>query len=200
MKKNELIELLNEMAEDADIDETLKGNETLAKLFEKGLTIDDVKNFLDSSDEGKQYLQKYGDTRVTTGIESWKKNNLQKEIDTEILKRYPKKDEKELALENLKKELEEMKAESAKKDLRAKAIQIANEKKVPIKLVDYFLGQDEETTSKNFDAFNEIFNNSLSTAVEEKIKGGYKPPTQTSEPVDESKMSDADWFAAHQEK
>lgn len=200
MKKNEILEFLKDMADDADIDETVKGNEALAKLFEKGLTIDDVKNFLDNNEDGKKYLQQYGDTRVTTGIDSWKKNNLQKEIDTEILKRYPKKDEKELALENLQKELENMKAESAKKDLKAKAIQIANEKKIPLKLVDYFLGQDEETTTKNFDDFNEVFSDSLSVAIEEKLKGGYKPPKETKDPVDESKMSDAEWFAAHQEK
>lgn len=200
MNKNELNELLKDIAEDADIDETLRGNETLSKLFEKGLTIDDVKNFLDSNDDGKKYLQQYGDTRVTTGIDSWKKNNLQKEIDAEIKKRYPEKDEKELALENLQKELENMKNESAKKDLKAKAIQIANDKKIPLKLVDYFLGQDEETTSKNFDSFNEIFNSSLSAAVEEKLKGGYKPPKETKEDVDESKMTDAEWFAAQEQK
>lgn len=198
MKKNEILEFLKDMADDADIDETVKGNETLAKLFEKGLTIDDVKNFLDSSEDGKKYLQQYGDTRVTKGIETFKEKNLSKLIDDEIKKRYPEKDPKELALENLQKELENMKAESAKKDLRAKAIQIANEKKVPLNLVDYFLGQDEETTTKNFDTFNDVFNNSLSAAVEEKIKGGYKPPTQTVDPVDESKMTDAEWFAAQQ--
>ncbi|AGF56455.1 MULTISPECIES: DUF4355 domain-containing protein [Clostridium] len=200
MKKNEIIEFLKDLADDADIDETVKGNETLSKLFEKGLSIDDVKNFLDSNEDGKKYLQSYGDGRVTKGIETFKEKNLSKLVDDEIKKRYPEKDPKELALENLQKELENMKAESAKKDLKAKAVQIANEKKVPLNLVDYFLGQDEEATTKNFDTFNDVFNNSLSVAIEEKIKGGYKPPTQTVDPVDESKMTDAEWFAAQEQK
>ncbi|NRT90032.1 DUF4355 domain-containing protein [Clostridium beijerinckii] len=200
MKKNEINELLKDLAEDADIDDVVKGNGALAKLFEKGLTIDDVKNFLDSSEDGKKYLQSYGDTRVTDGIKNWQKNNLQKVIDDEILKRYPKKDEKELALENLKKELDNMKAESARKDLKNRAIQIANEKKIPLNLVDYFLGEDEESTVKNFETFNQVYNQSLTQAIEEKLKSGYKPPNESPEIVDESKMSDAEWFAAHQEK
>lgn len=200
MKKNDIIEFLKDLADDADIDETVKGNENLAKLFQKGLTLQDVENFLTNSEDGKKYLQQYGNTRVTSGIDSWKKNNLQKELDVEIKKRYPQKDEKELALENLQKELENMKNESARKDLRAKAIQIANDKKVPLKLVDYFLGQDEETTSKNLDSFKEIFDTSLSAAVEEKIKGGYKPPKDIADPVDESKMSDAEYFAYRQQQ
>ncbi|MBE6089842.1 MAG: DUF4355 domain-containing protein [Clostridium beijerinckii] len=200
MKKNEINELLKDLSEDADIDDVVKGNGTFAKLFEKGLTIDDVKNFLDSNEDGKKYLQSYGDTRVTDGIKNWQKNNLQKVIDDEILKRYPKKDEKELALENLQKELENMKNESARKDLKNRAIQIANEKKIPLNLVDYFLGEDEESTVKNFETFNEVYNKSLTQAIEEKLKSGYKPPNENTETVDESKMSDAEWFAAHQEK
>lgn len=196
MKKNEILEFLKDIEDESDIDEVVKGNGALAKLFEKGLTIDDVKNFLDQSESGKQYLQSYGDNRVTKGIETFKEKNLSKLIDDEIKRRYPEKTPQELEFENMKIELENMKNENAKKDLKARAIQIANEKKIPLKLVDYFLGNDEEVTSKNFDTYNEIFNSSLSSAIEEKIKGGYKPPTQTSEPVDESKMSDAEWFAA----
>lgn len=200
MKKNEIVEFLKDLADDADIDEVVKGNENLAKLFEKGLTIEDVKNFLDSSEDGKKYLQQYGDSRVTKGIETFKANNLQKLIDEAIAKSNPEETPEQKKIRELQERIDKSERESARKDLKAKAIQIANDKKVPLKLVDYFLGQDEETTTKNLDAFNEIFNTSLSAAIEEKIKGGYKPPSNPSEPVDESKMSDAEWFKYKAEK
>lgn len=204
MKKNEIIEFLKDLADDADIDETVKGNETLAKLFEKGLTIDDVKNFLDSNDDGKKYLQQYGDTRVTTGIDSWKKNNLQKEIDAEIKKRYPEKDPKELEMENMKKEIEAIRAESARKDLKNTALKFSTDKGLPNELLDFFIGQDEETTLKNLELYDTIVNGHINTKAESmmeaKLKGGYKPPTNTADPVDESKMTDAEWFAAQEQK
>jgi hypothetical protein len=64
MKKNALIELIKNIADDADIDETIKGS-NLAELFKKDLTLDEVKNFVESNEEGRKYIQAYGDKRVT---------------------------------------------------------------------------------------------------------------------------------------
>ena len=48
---------------------------------------------------------------------------------------------------------------------------------MPPELVDFFIGKDEETTTANLKKFEKIYSASLSSAVEEKIKGnGYTPP------------------------
>lgn len=204
MKKNEILEFLKDMADDADIDETVKGNEALAKLFEKGLTIDDVKNFLDSNEDGKKYLQQYGDTRVTKGIETFKEKNLQRLIDDAVSKANPQETEDQKMIRELREKFETSEKERTRETLKNKALKIASDKKLPDDLLDYFIGQDEETTLKNLELYDKVFNGRISDGIqkgiEEKLKAGYKPPANTDEPVDESKMSDAEWFAAHQEK
>lgn len=204
MKKNEIIEFLKDLADDADIDETVKGNETLAKLFEKGLTMDDVKNFLDNSEDGKKYLQQYGDTRVTTGIDSWKKNNLQKLIDDAVAKANPQETEEQKMIRELREKFEQSEKDRTREALKNKALKVASDKKLPDELLEYFIGQDEETTLSNLELYDKVFNGRISDGIqkgiEEKIKGGYKPPTHTADPVDESKMSDAEWFAAQEQK
>ncbi|WP_026887716.1 DUF4355 domain-containing protein [Clostridium beijerinckii] len=200
MKKNEINELLKDLAEDADIDDVVKGNETLSKLFEKDLTIDDVKNFLDSNEDGKKYLQQYGDTRVTDGIKSWQKNNLQKLIDDAVSKTNPQETPEQKMIRELQEKFEQSEKQRTQETLRNKALKVATEKKLPGDLIDYLIGQDEETTLKNLDNFNDIYSKTISQAIEEKLKGGYKPPSGDPTPVDESKMTDDEWFAAHQEK
>lgn len=204
MKRNEINELLKDIAEDGDIDEAVKGNEALAKLFEKGLTIDDVKNFLDCNDDGKKYLQQYGDTRVTTGIDSWKKNNLQKLIDDAVAKANPQETEEQKMIRELREKFEQSEKERTREALKNKALKIVTDKKLPDDLLDFFIGQDEETTLKNLELYDKVVNGRISDGIqkgiEEKIKGGYKPPTHTDDPVDESKMSDAEWFKAQEQK
>lgn len=204
MKRNELNELLKDIAEDGDIDEVVKGNETLSKLFEKGLTIDDVKNFLDSNEDGKKYLQQYGDTRVTKGIETFKEKNLQKLIDDAIAKANPQETEEQKMIRELREKFEQSERERTRETLKNKALKVASDKKLPDELLEYFIGQDEDTTLSNLEILDKVFNGRLADGIQkgidEKIKGGYKPPTQTTDPVDESKMTDAEWFAAQEQK
>lgn len=204
MKKNEIVEFLKDLADDADIDETVKGSETLAKLFEKGLTIDDVKNFLDNNEDGKKYLQQYGDTRVTDGIKSWQKNNLQKLIDDAVAKANPQETEEQKKIRELQEKFENSEKERARESLKNKALKVASDKKLPDELLEYFIGQDEETTLSNLDLLDKVFNGCLADGIQkgidEKIKGGYKPPAHTDDPVDENKMTDAEWFAAQEQK
>jgi hypothetical protein len=203
MNKKELkawLDGLENLGDDDSIDEEFSKTELVKKLKDGTLTLENFKAKM-SDGEFKSFIDSLKDTHFNTALETWKKNHLQKLIDDAVSKANPQETEEQKMIRELRERIEKTEAESAKKDLRAKAIQIANDKKVPLKLVDYFLGQDEETTTKNFNSFNEIFNSSLSSAIEEKLKGGYKPPTgDPTPPVDESKMSDAEWFAAHQSK
>jgi len=133
--------------------ETNKDNEEV-KGYVKGFNnLDGVKSFLESNEDGKKYLNSYADTKVTKGIESFKTNNLSTLVDAEVKKRFPDADPKDVELKNMKAMLEQMKADGTKKELTNKALKMAQEKKLPTDLVDYFIGSDEETTNKNIEKF-----------------------------------------------
>ena len=177
MKKSELMELMKSIADDADIDETIKGS-NLAELFKKDLTLDEVRNFIESNQEGKQYLQSYGDKRVTDGIKSWKDKNLQTLINDEVLKATGKKKTPEqLKIEELEKNFNEQKAKAERAEKIAKYKDVLAEKKIPGEMIDYFLTDNDETTNTRIDNFAAYVDGIVSTNVKEKIaSGSYTPP------------------------
>ncbi len=177
MKKSELMELIKSIADDADIDETIKGS-NLAELFKKDLALDEVKNFIETNQDGKQYLQSYGDKRVTDGIKSWKEKNLQTLINDEVLKATGKKKTPEqLKIEELEKKMLESEAKAQKAEKVAKYKDVLAEKKIPMEMIDYFLTDDEETTNTRIDNFSTYVNDMVNSNVKEKIaNGSYTPP------------------------
>ncbi|SFJ26320.1 protein of unknown function [Terrisporobacter glycolicus] len=177
MKKSELMELIKSIADDADIDETIKGS-NLAELFKKDLALDEVKNFIETNQDGKQYLQSYGDKRVTDGIKSWKEKNLQTLINDEVLKATGKKKTPEqLKIEELEKKMLESEAKAQKAEKVSKYKDVLAEKKIPTEMIDYFLTDDEETTNTRIDNFSTYVNDMVNSNVKEKIaNGSYTPP------------------------
>ncbi|NFG39408.1 DUF4355 domain-containing protein [Clostridium botulinum] len=177
MKKTELNELFKNIADDAEIDEIIKGS-TLADLFKKDLTLDEVKNFVESSDDGKKYLQTYGDKRVTDGIKTWKDKNLQTLINDEVLKATGKKKTPEqLKIEELEKNFNEQKAKAERAETVAKYKDVLAEKKIPMEMIDYFLTDNEETTNTRIDNFSTYVNDMVNNGVKDKMAdGSYTPP------------------------
>ncbi|NFG59595.1 DUF4355 domain-containing protein [Clostridium botulinum] len=177
MKKTELNELLKNIADDAEIDETIKGS-TLADLFKKDLTLDEVKNFVESSDDGKKYLQTYGDKRVTDGIKTWKDKNLQTLINDEVLKATGKKKTPEqIEIEQIKAQLKEQTDKAERAESIAKYKDVLAEKKIPMEMIDYFLTDNEETTNTRIDNFSTYVNDMVKNGVKEQISdGNYTPP------------------------
>jgi hypothetical protein len=116
------------------------------------VTPDRATAFLDTED-GKRLLQPKLDTYHSKSLESWKTNNVPKLVDEEVNKRFPKADPRDIALAKITSDFEAMKNEAARKDLTFKALKTATEKKLPTDLIDFFVGNDEETTSKNLEKF-----------------------------------------------
>lgn len=178
------------------LDELSKGTDALINYI-KGLkptdpiTLDGVKKYLSDSEEGKKLLQSLTDKRVTEGIETFKKNNLEKLIEEEVKKRFPESDPKDTELKKLQAEIEKIKAENLRKDLTNKAIKIATDKKLPVELVDFLIGNDEETTTKNLETLEKTFNSRVEAIVQERLKGGYQPPKDNANPADVNDLSGA---------
>lgn len=177
MKKSELIELIKNIAEDDDVDETIKGSK-LAELFKNELTLDEIKNFIETNEEGKKYIQAYGDKRVTDGIKTWKDKNLQTLINDEVLKATGKKKTPEqIKIEELEKQFNEQKMKAERAETIAKYKDVLAERKIPMEMIDYFLTDNEETTNTRIDNFRTYVDEMVNAGVKEKISdGSYTPP------------------------
>ena len=180
MKLKELSQLFeNQTDEEIDIDEILKGNEGISKMFDKPITLDAVKDFVTNNEDGQKYLQSYGDKRVTDGIKTWKDKNLQTIINDEVLKATGKKKTPEqIKMEELEKKFN---------DSEAKRIEAENTGKLkdmlsgagldPVKTIEFFNINNMDNIDKSIGNFKAIIDESVKAGVKEQIAAGnYTPP------------------------
>lgn len=165
MDFNECKQFIEDNKESAEVKGYLDGFGSL-DVFKGKLTTDATfKSFMDS-EKDKHNLK---------ALETWKTNNLKKLIDDEVAKKFPKADPKDLAVKELQDKLDKIEKESARKELTNKAMKIATDKKLPVNLIDYFVGNDEETTTGNLNAFEEFITKHDEALKTELLKGSYKP-------------------------
>lgn len=170
MKKSEFINLFADLADDADIDETLAGTELVKGFINKGLTLDAFKSKLKEKDF-KAFLETEGGKDFEKRLKEWKKNNLEKELEPFIQEKYPNliTDPTQKKILELEKKLADEQKANARKDLITEAIKYANEKKIPSNLVENFLGEDLEKTKVNLDSFVESINPWVQEQVDERL-------------------------------
>lgn len=170
MKKSEFINLFVDLADDADIDETLAGTELVKGFINKGLTLDAFKSKLKEKDF-KTFLEGEGGKDFEKRLKKWKEENLEKELEPFIQEKYPDliTDPTQKKILELEKKLADEQKANARKDLITEAIKYANEKKIPSNLVENFLGEDLEKTKENLDGFIETINPWISNQVDERL-------------------------------
>lgn len=170
MKKSEFINLFADLADDAEIDETLAGTELVKGFINKGLTLDAFKSKLKEKDF-KTFLEGEGGKDFEKRLKKWKEENLEKELEPFIQEKYPDliTDPTQKKILELEKKLADEQKANARKDLITEAIKYANEKKIPSNLVENFLGEDLEKTKENLDGFIETINPWISNQVDERL-------------------------------
>ena len=171
MNKTELLALINEVDDNADIDEII-----LSNGFAKPITDVEGLNKLLESDKS---LQGLFDKKVTTGIENFKKNGMQKLIEAEVLKRTGKNETPEQKeIRELKERLDKADKEKAKAEMISKYKDVLAEKKIPSNMIDFLLAQDDETTGANIELFENSMKQYIETGIKEKLGDSeYTPPT-----------------------
>lgn len=140
------------------------------------LTLDAVQKFVNENEEGQRWLQSLTDSRVTEAIKTYEKKTLPKKLEEEIAKRYPPETQEQKQLRELQQKLEQIEQEKIRESLRNKALSVATEKQLPTKLIDFFVGPDEDTTMKNLSVLEEVFSAAVQKAVEERFKDGGRNP------------------------
>lgn len=171
MNKTELLALINEVDDNADIDEII-----LSNGFAKPITdVEGLNSLLASNKE----LQGLFDKKVTTGIENFKKNGMQKLIEAEVLKRTGKNETPEQKeIRELKERLDKADKEKAKAEMISKYKDVLTEKKIPSNMIDFLLAQDDETTEANIELFENSMKQYIETGIKTKLGDSeYTPPT-----------------------
>lgn len=164
MEFNEIVESLK----------TFEGTEDFENYIGGFVTADRVSKFLET-DAGKQFIQPTLDKYHNKGLETWKTNNLDKLVNEKVKELYPEADPKDTELAKLKADLEAMKAESVRKDLTNKALTVATEKGLPIDLISYFVGADEDSTTANLEKLETAFNAEVEKVVTKRLGKSHKP-------------------------
>ncbi len=167
--------------------------EEIKQFFEQNKDNEDVKNYLAGlsqptpegvkgyldTEEGKKILQPRLDAYFTKGLETWKEKTLPNLIEEEIKKKFPGETEEQKRLRKLEEELAQERQARVKSELVNKATTLATQKGLPVELVSYFVGQDEDTTVSNLTAVESIFQTHIQKAVEEKFKESGRTPPNT---------------------
>lgn len=167
MNKKELIELIANIGEEDSVDDTVFTLEN----FKSRLENKEFKSFMDSEKD------KHAEKVKETALDNFKKNDMKKLIDAEILKRNPQKTPEQLKIEELENKFKDMEKAKAKAEMVAKYKDTLSEKKIPSNLIDFLLGDNEETTDANITLFENSMKTYVDNQVKERIsKGSYTPP------------------------
>lgn len=120
----------------------------------------DINQLMEDEDFAKR-LNSYLDSEKSKAVASYEAKTLPKKVQEQVERELENRNKKEpwqLELEKMQSQLEETNRKLAEKEqaerreqLRNKALQQATEKKLPTKLVDFVVADDEETTNQNLE-------------------------------------------------
>ena len=182
MLKSELLEKLKDIADDADINETILSMEDFAKSSKVDvtkLTIDDYKNMLANNDIIKAYYQSSFDSAVGKAVtnhdEKFKKEKLPKLLEEEVQKKLNADlTPEQKQIKEMQAQLDAMKAEKERAELLNANSKKLKEQGLNTDLAKYINSDDD------ISFFKELISNSVQAGIKEKLgNSNYKPPVST---------------------
>ncbi|NFO31439.1 DUF4355 domain-containing protein [Clostridium botulinum] len=186
MKKTDLLNLIKEIADDGDINESLLGHEEFKGLKDLSkLGADDINGIL-TGEVGKAYMTSHDDSIRSKAVETFKTGKMQEEIKKAVDAATNKKKTPEMErIEALEKKNAELEAKDLRNATNGTIGKLLKDKKLPSELIDLVYGDGkEETFTKNIDAIENIINSAADSKVNERLgSSAYIPPSggQTAE-------------------
>ncbi|SDJ76360.1 DUF4355 domain-containing protein [Salimicrobium halophilum] len=172
MKWEEIKAWLEQNLTDEQVKEFINSN-----ADEQEITLDKVQQLVKEDKDAKAWMDREKDKHHNRALETWKANNLDSLIEEEVNKKNPQKSPQEMEIEKMRKQMEAMQNEKNREALRNKALNVANEKQIPTDMVDYFLGEDEDSTVENLNFFQEKLNAIVQDQVKNRMdENSYTPP------------------------
>ncbi len=143
---------------------------TLESYIYKALEKEDVALVQAVNADVRSVIDAEKDKHHNKALETWKSNNLEMLIEAEVKKRNPDKTPEQIELEKLRKEIEDERNARNREKLMNEAIKQATEKGLPVDVLDFFIGDDEDTTMSNLSKLEEAFNKAVLSQVDNKFK------------------------------
>lgn len=117
----------------------------------------------------------------------WKKREaaIKKEVErqkkeAERLSRLSEEERQKAEIENARRELELKEKELQRKELLLEMTKVLDERKIPVRFMEYLVAEDNESTLKRITDFEREYKKAIEEAVNEKLKG--KAPSSGSKP------------------
>ena len=179
MLKTDLINLVKDIADDGDINETLLKHEEFKGLKDLSkLNAEDITGIL-AGEVGKAYMTSHDDSVRSEAVETFKNGKMQEEIKKAVEAATNKKKTPEMErIEALEKKNAELEAQALKNTTNAAIGKILEGKKLPSELVNFVYGDGKEETYKNnIDTIEKIINGAVDNGVKAKLgTSSYTPP------------------------
>ena len=179
MLKSELLEKLKDIAEDADVNETILSMDDFAKSSEidvTKITVDDYKNMLANNPVVKAYYQSSFDSAVGSAVTKHDQKFMKEKFPTLLEEEIKKRDTSNLTpeqvqLKELQAQLDAMKAEKEQAELLNANSKKLKEQGLNTDLAKYIKTDDDIVF------FKSLINDSVKTQIQQKLgKSSYKPP------------------------
>lgn len=141
-----------------------------------GITADTIEGVIQSSDELKKWDQARLDRHFSKSLETWKENNLEgirEEIRNEL---NPAETEEQKQIRELREKLAGIEAKEKRGAVYQKLAKQADEKGIPLGLVDLVVSDDEEQATANFEALTQALETYREGLVKDVLKGRGKTP------------------------
>jgi hypothetical protein len=129
--------------------------------------------------EGKSFLDSEKERHFSKALETWKGNNLEKlnkaYYDERVVKEHPPEDPKDKQLRELKERLDKADAERERYQLTEAVRQYAEAEAVPVTLVPFLLGADEESSKANVQSVKKVIDDVVNKSLEKEVKSRQAP-------------------------
>ncbi|MEX3710862.1 DUF4355 domain-containing protein [Cytobacillus horneckiae] len=173
--------------------ETNKDDQTVKEYLQglKSPTLEGVQAFVNSNDDAKKWLSSEKDKHFDKGLNTWMEKTFPQKLEEEIKKRYPDETPEQKRIRELEMKWEEEARKSKIAEVKLKAQSVANEKKLPLSIVDLVVSDDEAKTLDYLTKFKEAMQSYVQTEVESRLNDGdYIPPSDHHKGSDTGSVSD----------
>ena len=172
MKKNQLLELINNAQEDEDINSLLVGTDIENEFKFSALTLNAFKEKIKNDKDFRAFMDSENDKYHAKALKTWQDNNLEKALEPFIKEKYPEliTDPTQKELLELKKQLADEKAANARKDLLAQVMKYAKGTNLPASIIEKCLGEDFDKTKEVIDSVADDWSKGIESVVTEKMK------------------------------
>lgn len=179
MIKTVLLKIIEKAKDDEDINSLLAGTDIEEEFKGEEPTLDVFKQKIKTDKAFKAFIESENDTHHSKALKTMKeKGTWESEFADVLTQKYPEliTDPTQKKLLELQQELAKERANNARKDLLGDATKYALEKKLPVGLVEKFLGDDLDTTKSNLDGLADLWSKDLESAMNEKMKSSSYVP------------------------